>query len=72
MVIGWGKDGPDGFGTKWLKYAILPIISNYECSSYWAVTKKHVCTSAEYHQDACQVNKQRLLPYGFNMVYLET
>ncbi|XP_017753993.1 PREDICTED: chymotrypsin-2-like [Eufriesea mexicana] len=54
MVIGWGKDSPDGFGTKWLKYAILPIISNYECSSYWAVTKKHVCTSAAYDQDACQ------------------
>lgn len=55
-VIGWGKDGSSGAGTKRLKYAFLPIISNKECSTYWAVTEKHVCTSASYHQDACQVN----------------
>ncbi|XP_033311496.1 chymotrypsin-2-like, partial [Bombus bifarius] len=53
-VIGWGKDGSSGAGTKRLKYAFLPIISNKECSTYWAVTEKHVCTSASYHQDACQ------------------
>lgn len=56
MVIGWGKDGPIGTGTKRLKYAAVPIISNYECSMYWPITKAHVCTSAAYDQDACQVN----------------
>lgn len=56
MVIGWGKDGPIGTGTKRLKYADVPIISNYECSMFWPVTESHVCTSAAYDQDACQVN----------------
>ncbi|XP_006618064.1 chymotrypsin-like protease CTRL-1 isoform X1 [Apis dorsata] len=54
MVIGWGKDGPTGTGTKRLKYAAVPIISNYECSMYWPVTEAHVCTSAAYDEDACQ------------------
>ncbi|XP_028525361.1 chymotrypsin-like protease CTRL-1 [Apis cerana] len=54
MVIGWGKDGPIGTGTKRLKYAAVPIISNYECSMYWPITEAHVCTSAAYDQDACQ------------------
>ncbi|KAK9298644.1 hypothetical protein QLX08_008116 [Tetragonisca angustula] len=54
IIIGWGKDGPYGTGTNKLKYAILPIISNYDCSMYWAITEKHICTSAAYHQDACQ------------------
>lgn len=53
-VIGWGKDGPSGTGTKRLKYALLPIISNNVCSSYWDITEKHICTSAAYYQDACQ------------------
>lgn len=56
MVIGWGKDGPIGTGTKRLKYTDVPIISNYECSMFWPVTESHVCTSAAYDQDACQVN----------------
>lgn len=55
MVIGWGKDGPTGTGTKRLKYTAVPIISNYECSMYWPITESHVCTSAAYEQDACQV-----------------
>ncbi|XP_012348246.1 chymotrypsin-like protease CTRL-1 [Apis florea] len=54
MVIGWGKDGPIGTGTKRLKYTDVPIISNYECSMFWPVTESHVCTSAAYDQDACQ------------------
>lgn len=61
MVIGWGKDGPIGTGTKRLKYAAVPIISNYECSMYWPITEAHVCTSAAYDQDACQVNGTVLL-----------
>ncbi|XP_076751027.1 chymotrypsin-like protease CTRL-1 [Xylocopa sonorina] len=54
MVIGWGKDRPSGTGTKRLKYATLPTISNNECSAYWSVTNKHVCTAPGYGQDACQ------------------
>ena len=56
-----GEDGPYGTGTNKLKYAILPIISNYDCSMYWAITEKHICTSAAYHQDACQVNERLVL-----------
>ncbi|KAK1136308.1 hypothetical protein K0M31_000871 [Melipona bicolor] len=59
IIIGWGKDGPYGTGTSELKYAILPIISNYDCSMYWAITEKHICTSAAYHKDTCQVNETR-------------
>ncbi|XP_076549079.1 chymotrypsin-2-like isoform X1 [Osmia lignaria lignaria] len=54
IVIGWGKDRSTGTGTKRLKYASLPIISNSECSSFWGITYKHVCTAANYGQDACQ------------------
>nr|XP_012151829.1 PREDICTED: transmembrane protease serine 11D-like [Megachile rotundata] len=54
IVIGWGKDRFVGTGTKRLKYATLPIISNSRCSLFWGITKKHVCTAANYGQDACQ------------------
>lgn len=71
MVIGWGKDGPTGTGTKRLKYAAVPIISNYECSMYWPVTEAHVCTSAAYDEDACQVNQGSLFLYIFGTLLLE-
>lgn len=58
VVIGWGKDRSTGRGTKRLKYARLPIISNSECSSFWGITYNHVCTAANYGQDACQVGKK--------------
>ncbi|XP_076245986.1 chymotrypsin-2 [Calliopsis andreniformis] len=55
IVIGWGKDGPSGLPTRKLKFAVLPIISDYECKSYWSITvRKHACTAAGYGQDACQ------------------
>ena len=54
IVIGWGKDGPTGVGTIRLKYATLPIISNYDCGTFWDVTDRHVCTAAGYGRDACQ------------------
>ncbi|XP_031839348.1 chymotrypsinogen A isoform X2 [Nomia melanderi] len=54
-VIGWGKDQSTGVGTKYLKYATLPIISSSQCSIYWnIIPKKHVCTVAGYGSDACQ------------------
>ncbi|KZC12871.1 Transmembrane protease serine 3, partial [Dufourea novaeangliae] len=54
-VIGWGKDGNQGVGTRLLKYASLPIISSSICNMAWAITpNKHVCTAAGYGQDACQ------------------
>ncbi|XP_017888168.1 chymotrypsin-2-like [Ceratina calcarata] len=52
-VIGWGVDGPTGSGTDSLKYAVLSIISNYACSTYWSITEKHICTAIQ-NQEACR------------------
>ncbi|XP_043256675.1 collagenase-like [Colletes gigas] len=54
-VIGWGKDRSKSTGTRRLKYATIPIISNSKCSMTWGITSnKHICTAAGYKKDACQ------------------
>lgn len=53
VVIGWGQDSPTGSGTDNLKYAILSVISNYACSTYWSITEKHICTAIQ-SQEACK------------------
>ena len=71
IVIGWGKDGPTGTGTTRLKYAILPIISNNDCGTFWDVTDKHVCTAAGYGRDACQGDSGGPLIVVQSGVYLQ-
>ncbi|CAK9799736.1 Chymotrypsin-like protease CTRL-1 [Anthophora plagiata] len=54
VAIGWGKDGPTGTGTSNLKYTSLPIISNEQCSQYWAITSNHICTAVGLGHNTCQ------------------
>ncbi|XP_017798962.1 PREDICTED: chymotrypsin-2-like [Habropoda laboriosa] len=54
IAVGWGKDGPTGTGTSNLKYTSLSIMSNQQCSQYWAVTSNHVCTTVQYGHNTCQ------------------
>ncbi|XP_066603961.1 chymotrypsin-1-like [Prorops nasuta] len=54
VVIGWGRDERGNKGTKALKYAVLPVISNSECGRYWNVDKRNICTAPGLGEDACQ------------------
>ncbi|KMQ93363.1 chymotrypsin-like protease ctrl-1 protein [Lasius niger] len=53
-IIGWGKDNNTSYGTTNLKFATLPIITNYECKRYWNITNKHICTAPGLGRDVCQ------------------
>ncbi|KAG7199821.1 hypothetical protein KM043_000480 [Ampulex compressa] len=53
-IVGWGRESSFGYGTRVLKYALMPIIPNSECHQYWKVDERNVCTAPGIGQNACQ------------------
>jgi len=63
-IIGWGKDNITSQGTINLKYATLPIITNYECSKYWnTISDENICTAPGLRKDVCEVKLQTIILY---------
>jgi len=54
-VVGWGRDESRNTGTTRLKYAVMPLISKHECSVFWRVDHRNICTVPGLGRSACQV-----------------